>query len=209
MRNRALELAKQWLEKASHDLVTARAVLALPDGPTDTTCFHAQQAVEKALKALLTAREMRFEKVHDLLTHFDAALAQMPELKEYRKQIASIADYAVEIRYPGENEEPSRQDAETAVAIAACVVERIAVFIQLPIKSFPMATEFKVLPWLRTLRDKHAREMEGLTDEERLAALKRETHEFETAFRRAHPEAFRDSAKTNVTERPEDDKQKT
>jgi len=40
MPNMALELAKQWMEKAEHDLVTARAVLALPDGPTDTPCFH-------------------------------------------------------------------------------------------------------------------------------------------------------------------------
>ena len=132
MRNPALELAKQWLEKAGHDLITAQAVLALSGGPTDTPCFHAQQAVEKALKALLTTRKVRFEKVHDLMTHFDAALAQMPELREYREQVASLADYAVQVRYPGDIEDPSRQDAETAVAIAAYVVERIAVAIRNP-----------------------------------------------------------------------------
>ncbi|MEW6378307.1 MAG: HEPN domain-containing protein [bacterium] len=50
MRDRNRELALQWLKKADHDLITARQTLALPDGPTDTPCFHAQQAVEKALK---------------------------------------------------------------------------------------------------------------------------------------------------------------
>lgn len=47
MNSRTLELALRWLEKANHDLITARQTLALPDGPTDTPCFHAQQAVEK------------------------------------------------------------------------------------------------------------------------------------------------------------------
>ncbi|MDP6040488.1 MAG: HEPN domain-containing protein [Candidatus Latescibacteria bacterium] len=42
--------AHQWLEKAETDVITARQTLTLADGPTDTPCFHAQQAVEKSLK---------------------------------------------------------------------------------------------------------------------------------------------------------------
>ena len=126
MRNRALELAKQWLEKADHDLVTARAVLAIADGPTDTPCFHAQQAVEKALKALLTARGVRFERVHDLLAHLDAVAAHVPTLKPYRERIAGLAGYAVEVRYPGDSVEPSRDDAMAAVVVAEEVVRAIA-----------------------------------------------------------------------------------
>ena len=48
------ELARRWLQKATNDLITARQTLLLPEGPIDTVAFHAQQAAEKALKALLT-----------------------------------------------------------------------------------------------------------------------------------------------------------
>ena len=56
------ELALQWMEKARHDLFTARRVLDAEDAPTDTPCFHAQQTVEKTLKAILTAAGVRYER---------------------------------------------------------------------------------------------------------------------------------------------------
>jgi len=50
--NNQADLAKGWLRKADSDLATARLVLSGP-GPYDTACFHAQQAIEKSLKAVL------------------------------------------------------------------------------------------------------------------------------------------------------------
>ena len=55
MNARDLDFAQQWMKKADNDLFTARCVLEAPEGPTDTPCLHAQQAAEKALKAILTA----------------------------------------------------------------------------------------------------------------------------------------------------------
>lgn len=125
MKSRSLELAAQWMEKTRHDLVTARAVLDLLDGPNDTPCFHAQQAVEKALKALLTACDVRFQRVHDLMSHCDAAIPYAPGLKAYRQRIADLADYAIQVRYPGDWEEPSRTDALAALTTAEQVVSFI------------------------------------------------------------------------------------
>ena len=62
-----LELAQRWLVRADHDIITAKQTLLLLYGPTDTPCFHAQQAIEKALKALLTANQVVFSRTHDLL----------------------------------------------------------------------------------------------------------------------------------------------
>jgi len=126
MRSRDLELARQWMEKADHDLVTARAVLALPDGPTDTPCFHAQQAVEKARKAALTAHGVEFAHIHDLVVHFDAAVRCVPELKAYRERIVGLAGYASTIRYPTNSVDPSRDDAEAAVRLGEQVVHLVA-----------------------------------------------------------------------------------
>jgi HEPN domain-containing protein len=48
-------------------LKTAAHTLTLrQDSPTDTVCFHAQQCVEKHLKALLVLRAIVFPKTHDI-----------------------------------------------------------------------------------------------------------------------------------------------
>jgi HEPN domain-containing protein len=60
-------LVRLWVEKAEHDLRNATHTLTLEeDCPFDTVCFHAQQCVEKYLKALLTLRQIEFSKTHDL-----------------------------------------------------------------------------------------------------------------------------------------------
>jgi HEPN domain-containing protein len=46
------DLANGWLEKARSDLYAAERLLD-GNGPYDAACFHAQQAIEKAMKALL------------------------------------------------------------------------------------------------------------------------------------------------------------
>ncbi len=59
------DLALGWLAKAESDLATADLVLQ-GEGPYDTACFHAQQAVEKSLKALLALHAQPIPRTHDL-----------------------------------------------------------------------------------------------------------------------------------------------
>ena len=46
------DLARGWLLKARSDLNACRRLLET-DGPYDTSCFHAQQAIEKSLRCSL------------------------------------------------------------------------------------------------------------------------------------------------------------
>jgi HEPN domain-containing protein len=124
------ELARSWLEKARHDLFTARHTLAAPDGPTDTPCFHAQQAVEKALKALLTVRDRPCPKTHDLLVLFDGVLAFAPELDVYREALGLMTAYAVEVRYLGDGFDPERQEAAEVLGTAEELVARVEVLVR-------------------------------------------------------------------------------
>ena len=112
------ELAKLWLDKAGNDVITARQTLLLPDGPTDTVCFHAQQAAEKALKALMTRHGTAFPMTHDLVRLLDLALALMPQLEDYRERFAVMTAYAVQTRYPTDWASPSRDEALAALAVA-------------------------------------------------------------------------------------------
>ncbi len=125
MGNESKELALRWLTKADHDIITAKQTLLLDEPPTDTVSFHAQQAVEKALKALLTFHEVTFPKIHDLVRLLELVLPYFSELENYRKDFADMTNYSVEGRYPEEAFEPSREEAVYFVKVAEEVVEKV------------------------------------------------------------------------------------
>ena len=118
MPERNIEFALRWLEKAEHDLITARHTLAVSDGPTDTPSFHAQQAMEKSLKGLLTAHDAAFTKTHDLMPLLDMAAPFLPGLEKWRESFAKTTGYSVEVRYPGDWIDPDRADVESALTDA-------------------------------------------------------------------------------------------
>lgn len=125
MKGRELELARRWLDKAWHDILTAEAVLRLPNGPTDTPCFHAQQAAEKALKGLLTAKRIVFYRTHDLIALFDALDVDKQALEGWREKLAILSQYAVEVRYPASWDEPDREEAERSLKDAEAFVRLV------------------------------------------------------------------------------------
>jgi len=85
-------------------------------------CFDAQQAAEKAIKAFLVHRGVRFPYVHDLaelLTLVEQAERAVP--KSIR-QAARLTRYAVATRYPGVSEPVTHKEYEEALTIAEEVV---------------------------------------------------------------------------------------
>ena len=125
-----LDLARRWLQKAENDLVTARQTLLLSDGPTDTVAFHAQQAVEKALEALLTFFHVEFPRTHDLVRLLDMAAPHLPALAGCRAAFAEMSNYAVASRYPDDSVELARDDVIRSLKIAeeavATVKEKVS-----------------------------------------------------------------------------------
>jgi len=101
------------------DLQAAEQILKLPDGrcPFDTVCFHAQQCIEKSLKAFLTSRGTPFPKTHDLgrLLHL---CADASRLARDLSGIEGLTDYAVGARYPGPEEPIGRSEARQAMRLA-------------------------------------------------------------------------------------------
>jgi HEPN domain-containing protein len=115
--------AESLLFKASHDLIAARAILAAGDA-LDTVCFHAQQTVEKSLKAVLALHEIEYPRRHDVGELLELVRPLVPEVAQYAEHIINLAPYAVEIRYEVEFE-PSDDQAVEAVQTAAEVYELI------------------------------------------------------------------------------------
>lgn len=114
---RLLAVVREWVTKAENDLTTAAHTLKLgEDCPTDTVCYHAQQVVEKYLKAVLVLEGIDFPKTHDLerLTAL-LPLASRPSLSD--EALGMVTEYATGARYPGWGD-ISLAEARRAVALA-------------------------------------------------------------------------------------------
>jgi HEPN domain-containing protein len=110
-------LTAEWIEKASADLATAgREMRAKKDPNNDAVCFHAQQCVEKLLKAALSETGRDFSRTHDLNHLLDLTLPIHPLWEAFRSSFQKLVAYAVEYRYPGES--ATKEMAQTALNAA-------------------------------------------------------------------------------------------
>lgn len=112
-----LEFARAWLAKAARDLETGQRALHPPPLP-DTASFHAQQAVEKALKALLIVREIDPPRTHLLSVLLDRLAPRDDRLAGIRDRLEWLTAFAVDARYPDVDGEPTVDQAREALAIA-------------------------------------------------------------------------------------------
>jgi len=60
------EFVRQWLRKGADDLKVARHLLSAEPNLSYGAAFHAQQAAEKLLKAVLIWHQVEFAKTHDI-----------------------------------------------------------------------------------------------------------------------------------------------
>ena len=89
--------AEDWYKQACHDLQHARQ--ALQGGDFEWACFAAQQAAEKALKALYqkVGAEARGHSVLALVQNLPAPLAADPLLLQHAKELDK---HYIPARYP-------------------------------------------------------------------------------------------------------------
>jgi HEPN domain-containing protein len=98
-----IEEARRLLRIADRDYQTFKILRNHPEAELAPTCFHAQQAVEKALKAVLTVKQIDFRRTHDLeelanlLDDIGMAIPFTP--REFRR----LNPFAIEFRYDDES----------------------------------------------------------------------------------------------------------
>ncbi len=106
----------EWVHKAEGDFTTAlREWRARKDRNHDAICFHAQQCIEKSLKAFLQKHTIAFSKTHDLVVLTRLCIAEQPLWEAWVEEMDALTRYAVLFRYPGET--ATRDDALRAVRI--------------------------------------------------------------------------------------------
>jgi len=109
-----------WLQRADSNLEIARRARGEKVFLEDL-CFEAQQAAEKALKALLIYLSGDYPKVH-AFTLLLERLEQYVAVPEPIREVIELSDYAVQIRYPGDYYPVSEEEYERALELAERVL---------------------------------------------------------------------------------------
>jgi len=127
-------ITQEWTEKAEGDYRVAADQWEKDKPVYDAICFHAQQCIEKYLKAWLveheidfpqgrtarrvvrhlkawlTEHEIDFPRIHDLELLGRLCIPSLPEMSELLDRLRLLTSFAVEVRYPGITAE--KEDAE-------------------------------------------------------------------------------------------------
>jgi hypothetical protein len=110
------DLAQLLMEKAAGDEKILFRLIDEDDIPDDGLGFHAQQAVEKMIKAVLAHNEVPYERTHNiayLLTLLDGASIPKPD---NAVDLPTLSPWAAELRYARQPEAvPDRMEMRSLV----------------------------------------------------------------------------------------------
>lgn len=97
------QTTSEWIKKAEKDYLVIKNEISSKNPVYDAICFHAQQCIEKYLKALINEQGITIPKIHDLNVLFNICKPFASELEEYKEEISDLSTFAIAFRYPGEN----------------------------------------------------------------------------------------------------------
>ncbi len=116
--------SNEWAKIATEDFQSAEYLF--DRSLYRTVCYHAQQAVEKILKAILTEHETEFSRTHNI---FDLgnAVGRVGHKAPFIDEDAIFLNSIYRTRYPSDlgllpSGEPTKEDAEKALNIAREVI---------------------------------------------------------------------------------------
>ena len=92
-------------------------------------CYHAQQTVEKILKAILIEREIDFARTHNILDLRNAVIRLGYKI-EITDEDSVFLNSVYRSRYPSDlgllpSGEPTREDAKKSLKIAKVMIDKI------------------------------------------------------------------------------------
>jgi HEPN domain-containing protein len=114
--------AQEWLRFAQNDLRAARRLQGDPDILPNAVAFHAQQAVEKAIKGLLIHAGVPFPFTHDLRQLFELYRRQGAPVPFALAALDELTPYAGHRRYPGWLHQPGQAEQQRLLTLAEQVL---------------------------------------------------------------------------------------
>ncbi len=123
-------LTLEWARKAERDYAAIALHQQTEDPDFDIIRFHAQQCIEKYLKAWLQEANIPYPRSHDLLALLGLIVSTVPSWQTWQSDFSVIAPYAVEFRYPGKS--ATAENAEHATQICTDVRQAVRAELKLP-----------------------------------------------------------------------------
>ncbi len=111
---------REWLNRARSNLVLAGKIA--PDVYLEDLCFEAQQAAEKAIKAVFLHRGETFPFVHDLTRLLRLLQRSGLKIPKYVKEAKALTRFASVTRYPVRGRAVTTRQYRRAVRIAGAVL---------------------------------------------------------------------------------------
>ena len=96
---RPVDLSRRFLAVADRDIKTLHLLIAASESDDQVIGFHAQQAIEKCLKAALSANQLAFRKTHDLVELLDLLRDKGRALPPNAESLDTLNPFAVTLRY--------------------------------------------------------------------------------------------------------------
>jgi HEPN domain-containing protein len=130
MTNEENDYLKNWLFRANEDIAVINSLYKSdPDLYSSTICLHAQQAVEKFLKAFLVFNNIDFPRTHDV----DFLLIECQKIDQdgFVIDLGNLSDFGVSLRYPDDFYVPDKEETTLYRDIAIQVKKIIDSKIQL------------------------------------------------------------------------------
>jgi HEPN domain-containing protein len=103
-------------------LSLAEEGLKIPGVYLEDLCFNAQQAAEKALKAVCVHQNLDFPRTHSLVRLLDILDLGGVNVPPEAKMVDILTQYAVQTRYPGFTEEITITEYQEALELARLIV---------------------------------------------------------------------------------------
>jgi HEPN domain-containing protein len=110
--------AQIWADYAEQDYRAMTVLLASADPVYPVSCFLAQQAVEKYLKAFLVFHGIDPQRSHDLNALRKQCALVDSNLNEFEMECAELNSYSVSPRYPMGIPRPGASEATRAASAA-------------------------------------------------------------------------------------------
>ena len=123
-------LTLEWIEKAEEDYNSAKWLQQAPDPGHNSICFHAQQCIEKYLKAWLQEADVPVPRTHNLGELLALIVPTLPAWGQWQPDFKKITEYAVDSRYPGESATP--EDTQHAMHTCEAVRQAVRTSLKLP-----------------------------------------------------------------------------
>ena len=110
----------EWLNRAKSNLNLAKHII--PDTDLEDMCFFAQQAAEKAIKAVFLSKKLNFPYIHDISQLLELLGRSGEIIPPEIQNASSLSLYAVETRYPGFYVSVSTDQYKEAILLAEGVI---------------------------------------------------------------------------------------